>query len=152
MKTSYTYRVEGICKAPAQVVGEVCEQLEHSDRGLTPAALVDASRPAAAPLHSEFEWDDAIAAEQYREHQAANIIRCIRVVVDDNPEPVRAFVNVRVEHETGQYVSIRRTLDNDQWRGQLLESAKRDAASFINKYRALAELARAIAELEKIVA
>ena len=56
------------------------EEIRDGNGGhLTPAAVVDASRSANAPLHNEFEWNDGIAAELHRQEQARNLIRSIRI-------------------------------------------------------------------------
>ena len=61
---------------------------------LTAPLVVDESRPEEAPLHPAFEWDDAVAAERHREHQARNIIRSVKVITDDKPsEPVYVHVS-----------------------------------------------------------
>ena len=67
----------------ADVVGEELERIRAKDGQLKPNAVVDESRPADAPLHKAFEWDDGIAGEKYRVHQARNIIRAVRVVKED---------------------------------------------------------------------
>ena len=58
----YEYRVKGLVKAPAQVAGEIMEQLEQSEQGLSPASLLDASRDESAPLHGEFECRTGVPA------------------------------------------------------------------------------------------
>lgn len=63
-------------KADAQVAGEVCEELEREGR-LTPENLVEVSKDENAPLHNEFEWNDATAAKKYRRSQAQFIIKCL---------------------------------------------------------------------------
>lgn len=61
---------------------------------LTAPLVVDESRPEEAPLHPAFEWDDAVAAERHREHQARNIIRSVKVITEDKPsEPVYVHVS-----------------------------------------------------------
>ena len=81
----------------AQEAGEELDRIRSRYGTLQPAAVVDESRPEEAPLHPVFEWDDATAAEHYREHQATNLIKRVKVVVepgsdDDAPAatPVRA--------------------------------------------------------------
>ena len=59
---------------------------------LTAPLVVDESRPEEAPLHPAFEWDDAVAAERHREHQARNIIRSVKVI-DKPSEPVYVHVS-----------------------------------------------------------
>ena len=79
------------------------EQLQtiYDDHGmLTPAIVVDEARPDDHPLHSRFEWDDAVAGEAWRREQAHQLIRTARVVyreADDlSPErSIRAFHAVR---------------------------------------------------------
>lgn len=93
----YEFKPCSYIKASAQVAGEMCEQLAKTG-GLTPKRLVDANRPEDAPLHSEFEWDDAVVAEAYREGQAAHIIRSIVIKPEVAEEtPMRAFVRATPE-------------------------------------------------------
>jgi len=146
----YEYRVKGLVKAPAQVAGEIMEQLEQSEQGLSPASLLDASRDENAPLHGEFEWRDDIAAEQYRLNQASGIIRnIVRITVETQEEvPVRAFVSTGERKQT--YVSIATALTNEQWRKNLLESAKRDMQAFTAKYRNLDEMSEVLTAMQKV--
>lgn len=147
----YEYRVKGLVKAPAQVAGEIMEQLEQSEAGLSPASLLDASRDENAPLHCEFEWRDDVAAEQYRLTQAGGIIRnIIRITVETQEKAtVRAFVSTGERKQA--YVSIATALTNEQWRKNLLESAKRDMQSFTAKYRNLDELSEVLTAMQKAV-
>lgn len=67
---------------------------------LTPAIVVDAARAEDHPLHDRFEWDDAIAGEQYRRHQAHELIRFAKVSrarEDSTIATARAFQAVRDE-------------------------------------------------------
>lgn len=147
----YEYRVRGLQKAPAQVAGEIMEQLEQSEAGLSPASLLDASRDENAPLHGEFEWRDDVAAEQYRLNQAGGIIRNVyRITVETQEKaPVRAFVSTSERKQA--YVSIASALTNEKWRENLLESAKRDMQSFTAKYRNLDELSEVLTAMQKAV-
>lgn len=72
----------------------------HAQRGaLTPPLVVAEATPEDHPLHDRFEWDDTLAGPRYREHQAAQLIRSVRVryaVTEDGREKsVRAFLPVR---------------------------------------------------------
>lgn len=42
--------------------------------------VVAASWPSDAILHSYFEWDDKVAAEQWRRHQADELISKVEIV------------------------------------------------------------------------
>ena len=76
---------------------------------LTPPLVVAESRPKGAYLHNRFEWNDGVAGDRYREQQARQIIRVIKVDVppdNGNETTVHAFVNVvTVEGEQG-YVPV----------------------------------------------
>lgn len=131
-------------KTPADVAGKICHQLEENG-GLTAKRLLDVSRPEEAPLHDEFLWDDTEAAEKYREHQAAHIIRCI-VIAPENPkrEPVRAFINVSDNNtmDTGRsYRSLNVVLQETTLRDQMLTQALKELRNFEVKYATLTELA-----------
>lgn len=135
------YRWKSGARSPvsAQVAGEVCAELER-DGNLTPPALVDASRPEDAPLHAAFEWDDAIAAERYRETQARYIIRSVEVVTHGSKEPVRAFVSVTTGRSE-PYTTIEHIMARSDSRALLLEQAHRELNVFRRKYGQLSELA-----------
>lgn len=43
--------------------------------------LVDYARPASSPIHDQFEWDDRIAGEKWRETQALHMIIASKFVI-----------------------------------------------------------------------
>lgn len=150
----YSYgNMSSLFKNSAEVAGEVCKRLAESEEGLTPKTLVEASRARTAPLHNEFEWNDDIAAEKYREEQAASIIRHLIIVRVDQEEPKhykdRSFVFTGSQ-KTG-YVPLNKALTNEVWRSKLLEAAKRDMQIFIAKYRRLKELSKIIDDMNQIL-
>lgn len=144
----FNYKPGTRYKCPAQIAGELCQQLEQSG-GLTPKRLLDASRDEDTPLHNDFEWDDSVAAEHYREEQAAQIIRCIIVKPESaNKPPVRAFFNVVGEADSRDYRSVDVIIKTPSLREQLLNSAKKDMESFKAKYRMLKELTGVILAID----
>lgn len=86
---SYVWREGRSFPVDPAVVGKTLESLaEKSANGEVDAkAFVDASRSIKSPTHKLFEWNDTVAAERYREGQAARIIRSIVVVRDGEPAP-----------------------------------------------------------------
>lgn len=92
----------------AQVAGETVEKLckEHGVDEITPATLVDASRPADAPLHRCFEWDKDVASQKWNEHQARHILHSIVIVsyVGEKQEPKRSVAYVSVTNPEGNRV------------------------------------------------
>jgi hypothetical protein len=77
--TKYVWIPGTAIAADAQACGEQLASLEQQT-ALTPRVVVDAARPADAPLHPAFEWNDAAAAEAHRETQAQRLLGAIRVV------------------------------------------------------------------------
>ncbi len=153
-------RVKGVS---AQVAGETCAQLESEGR-LTPHDLVEASRPEDAPMHKAFEWNDAVAAERYRETQASYIIRSIVVKPEVTNEPVRKFVSISNpisedmdedmdEDEPRQtYRAIETVVSDESLRKQMLANAFSELAAFRRKYVSLSELADVFAAIDRLVA
>lgn len=140
----YLYRVNGLQKVSADVVGAVCEELANSADGLTPKGLVDVSRDVDAPLHGEFEWDDSIAAERFREKQAMGIINNLRIVEVNvqrkttEPVHVRAFFNI--ERGTKKYIPLHVVAADADSMGKVIEQARKDLAAIRDKYETLNEL------------
>ena len=145
----YEWKVDSVYKTDAQTAGAVCEELSRTV-GLTKKTLVDASRPEDAPLHNEFEWRDDVAAERYREVQAAKIIRSLVIKHEAiSAEPVRAYFKIADTFE-----SIESIIVSPKKTTSLLEMALRELNSFRMKYSTLSELAgvfHAIEELRRTV-
>lgn len=65
---------------------------------LTPAIVLDEARPKRSPLHRHFQWDDGIAAEEFRKVQARDLIQSVKIVrirEDSTNARVRAYTSVR---------------------------------------------------------
>lgn len=133
-------------KADAQQAGVLCSRLEAEGR-LTAKALLDECRDEDSPLHNEFEWNDGIAAEKYRENQARHIINCL-VTVHESASPTRSFFNV--EYKTAEYRSVTAIMQNADGRDQLLSLALRELDAFKRKFNSLSELAAVFAAIEEI--
>jgi hypothetical protein len=88
----------------------------NNDR-LTPAAVVEAARPARSPLHDYFNWDDRAAAASYREEQARNLIQSYRYVVTTTPYHISAPMYVRdpsVPAQEQGYISLPRLRTDEE--------------------------------------
>ena len=144
---TYQWKLPGIIPVDAQTAGEELDRIYSTAGELTPAKVVDASRPATAPLHPCFEWDDAVAAEKWRENQAGAIIRNIAVTVeaDNVPVDVRAFVSVDREYQPIQLV-----MNNEDKLNSLLLAAIGELRAFENKYRVLNELRPVIEAIQAV--
>ena len=142
----YQYKMPGLFRTSAQAAGEVCAMLESSADGLSAKSLVNASRDKNAPLHDEFEWDDAVAGELYREGQARVLIcNIVKVPTETvHSEPIRAFVKVNKAQSNGTYHNIQTVMEDDYLKAQLFMAAQRDMDAFIRKYHNLEKLAGVI--------
>lgn len=145
----YKWKDAARLKTDAQTAGEICEKLEKNG-GLTAKRLVDESRPEDAPLHKEFEWNDATAAEAYREEQARYIIRSLIVQPEETKnEVVRAFFPT-AEHKVFESLPV--ILSDAKKTNALIDVALRELKAFELKYSTLSQLApvfEAIKAIEK---
>ena len=105
---------------------------------LTPDALVDANRPEDAPLHKDFEWDDKVAAEEYRRDQARYIIRSVSIVTEEVPStPIRAYYHTDGD-AAKPYQDVKTILrTNGEW---LLRRAYAEMMAFREKYKSIDRL------------
>lgn len=143
----YQWKSGARIRADAQLAGEMCMKLADEGR-LTAKDLLDESRPVDAPLHDEFEWDDSLAAESWREHQARNIINSL-LIVPEKSEPVRGFF--KIEQAERNYHSVTAILSRKDTAQRLFDNAMRELMAFQRKYQALEqfnEVWQAIANIQ----
>lgn len=142
----YTYKAGAHIKVDANIAGQMCEQLERTV-GLTAKNLLDANRSEDAPLHGEFEWNDSIAAEAYREDQARYIIRSLCVKPEDKKtEPIRAFFTIG----SPQYESLPVIFSVQEKTDALFEIALRELKAIKAKYNTLEKLRPVFDAIEQI--
>lgn len=84
----------GTMKLTDEGIAEL-KALEDKRGRLTPAQVVEAARATSSALHDCFEWDDSVAAEQYRIDQAREIIRRVKIIVTVEEKPFRVAKYVR---------------------------------------------------------
>lgn len=115
---------------------------------LTPANVVQSARADESPLHDRFEWDDSIAGEKYREVQASELIRSVRVnyVGAKGPGFVRGFLSI--ESSTGEggrsYQPVEEVLADPIARDVALRAFAREWRQFKARYDHLAEFAEIV--------
>ena len=106
--------------APAGVEPEeVARELAKvaSEEGiLKPASVVEAARSESSPLHPCFTWDDSVAAEKQRLHEARLLIKCIRIERPETGRTEPVYVSVRTEDARG-YMRIADITTVDEWAG-----------------------------------
>lgn len=137
-------------KGDVQQIGRELDRIHKAEGIIMPEKVVEAARPIESPLHHEFEWDDAKAAEKFRIDQARGIIQNITVTIrkGETEGSVRAFVFLR--SEARGYRDTVAVLNNEESRRHLLEDALRDADIFRRKYATLHELGRVFEAIEEV--
>ena len=127
----------------ANVVGKELERIADKHDGIRAQDVVDESTPEDAVLHPCFTWDDQIAANEHRKHQARSIVRSVRVVYPDKEESEPAFVHVRHESEedaVGSYQRSRVVASNFSLYENAWRAARERLASAVRALRELEEL------------
>ena len=72
---------------PKDVALELARITQKHGGVLTRQDVVNASRKKGAVLHAQFTWDDGVAAEEYRKHEAGKIVHCV-VVRDTDTQQI----------------------------------------------------------------
>jgi hypothetical protein len=94
-------------------------------------------------LHPCFQWDDTIAAHEYRLNQASDLIRNVQIVVYENDDEeshlvtVRAFPNVINEDSKHVYVSASSARNNEYYWQQIKDQAITEIKAWQAKYKAI---------------
>jgi hypothetical protein len=143
----------------AMVVGEL-RRIQGNQAVLEPRAIVAAARPTDAPLHPAFTWNDAAAAERWREVQAQNLQRGVRVVVirrdaagrEERSQPLPVYASIQPADEARGYRETLATLQEPDHREALMRAALRELRLFRARYKALVELAEVMDRIERVLA
>ena len=115
---------------------------------LTPKAVVAEARDPGHPLHSRFEWDDAVAGEAYRLDQARGLIRKVRITyveaTDKSPaKQTRFYQSVRTETGSSYRPSPEIAADPFQ-RKLVLADMEREWQALKRRYADFAEFAEMV--------
>ena len=147
----YQWKEGSHAKVDPQIAGEELERIRVRHNGrLESELVVEAAQDEANPLHTAFEWDNAVAADAYRLDQARYLIRSIEVVVQETAEakPVRAFVSV-VRDEDRSYTSVAHALSDPELRRQVLMGALSELEAWRKRHAELVELAEVFASIDQ---
>jgi hypothetical protein len=140
----------------AQRYGERIEKLElqYRDAPNIIDLIIEDAKKEDSPLHDAFEWDDEMAAESYRKHQAQILLCDIEVKIinprSEEEEYIRAFHPIKVitsyggngqAPETGRtWTTTYRILNDEELHAQLIDKAWRELESWQMRYRQYLEL------------
>lgn len=127
----------------AALVGRELSRIQQEMTVITPRVVVASAKSKSSPLHRYFEWDDTIAAQKHREWQARFLITSVHIVDSDSddPQPIRAFVNVSPDDEdempfVGErgYVSTRSIAGKQNYQTQVLEYARNQLVGWRKRF------------------
>jgi len=137
-----------------EIIAELRRIAEANGGQLRPSDIVKAARAASSPLHSQFEWDDSEAAEQYRIWQARQLLRVTVEYIGEGDEavPVRVFVSLSTDRrgDGSGYRVTTAVMSDPDYRRQLLADALEEMKRFEKKYADLKELAAVIAAMRRV--
>jgi hypothetical protein len=143
----------------AQLYGERIDAIVQQNGGsVSREDVLDDARNLDSPLHPAFEWDDPVAAEQWRLEQARYLLRSINVVIekpDGETTETRAFVHVNIETEdvTEQgpaFVTVQRALGDDELRRQLILEALARIEFWQKRYGEYSEFAPVVMAINQV--
>lgn len=124
--------------------------LEEKNGSLTPQAVVTAASSPDSVLHGFFQWDDTVAAREYRLWQARQMIASVTVIVEGRKTD--AYFNVRAEVDVVPqrgYFSVDAVLSKQEIYQQVLETALSELEYWQKKFSQLKEL-RGIVNKKKL--
>lgn len=109
---------------------------------LTPSLVVDAARREGHPLHSHFEWNNAIAGEKYRQTQARELIRSVKVIYrsgEGESSEVRKFHSFQAPEGGHRYEPIEKVVEDEKLIALLIAQMERDWKALKKRYEHLQE-------------
>lgn len=127
------------------------EMLATRGKGIVkPEAVVAFARNPETALHSQFEWNDSAAAEQYRIEQARTLLRVIVHEVPGSGQRVPVFVSLQSDRTEGGYRRTVDVLSDADMKRQLMDQLKREARAWAKRAADFAEFADAVSAIKKV--
>lgn len=133
--------------AQAERYGQELQRLYDMGIALTAENVVAAARKRSSPLHDWFTWEDTLAAQRWRLHEARKMLHGIAFVVEDGREaelePLRFFVALPVERDgetDTEYLPMPVVHASADAETQMLRIAARELAAYREKYSRLKRL------------
>ena len=142
-----TWKVKGFFKADAETVYKEITALGGS---FSPEQIVEAAREEGTELHKCFTWDDTVAAESWRRHQARVLVTQLVVkteTADKEPVAVRVIASTATRNE---YKPVVKLIEAEQGYADLLARAINELKAFQQKYKAITELREIFAAIDEL--
>ena len=135
--TTATWKINGIFKADAQ---KVADEIDALGEEVTPEQLVEAAKDKKSELHKCFDWDNKVAAEKWRKHQARQIM-CFLVIRKDDGDGAddAPVVRYMFKTDTGGYKPSRLVFKQDDEYRKLLQRVDGELRAIKQKYAYIQE-------------
>lgn len=142
---------------PPKEARDELQRIYVKHQGLKPADVVQESKPAKAPLHPCFEWNDSKAATEFRLHQARNIINIVQVTTTDTrgrKSTVPVFINVHEPTEENAhqrtYQPIEVAMNDPETRRTIIEACLNKLLMVRDNYRNLLEFNKVWSAIDEL--
>ena len=142
-----TWKVKGFFKADAETVYKEIAALGDS---FSPEQIVEAAREESTELHKCFTWDDTVAAESWRRHQARMLVAQLVIKTETTgrePVAVRVIASTATRNE---YKPVVKLIEAEQGYADLLARAINELKAFQQKYKAITELREIFAAIDEL--
>lgn len=96
----------------------------EKQKGLTAETIIAQAKNKTSPLHNFFEWEDSVAGENWRLHQARMLINEVKIIVGERV--VSAYENIDVsvdENSNREYKPFKEIITNKTYRLQMIKRA-----------------------------
>lgn len=103
--------------------------------------VLNKAKDKASELNKCFTWENDVAAEKYRRHEASMLISSIEIVVEDTSdgEPdqvtINAYVSVKENGEKAKFEFTPHALKDKDYSDQILKSIEKDIDKLKEKMR-----------------
>jgi hypothetical protein len=114
--------------------------------------LIEAQKKRS-PLHSAFEWDDALAADKHRLETARYLLRTLVILVQNADKEIitRAYVHIegvdQNQNPISFYTNVYDAMNDKGQRAYLLAKAMKELKAWRTRYEHLDEVSELISIL-----
>lgn len=149
MSQIYKWKTGTRIKADPEKAAELFDILADENR-LNAETVVNESRPEGSVLHDDFEWKDPVAAEEYRKHQARNIMNSLVIVNEQVPDAQPIRYCFQIEEHSSNYTPINVIMQNVDSVDALKRKALAELNSFRMKYTTIIKACNCESDIENI--
>ena len=141
-------------KLTPEEIREMTDLVEKSrSKLLTPLMVVERAKNKSSALHEHFTWDNGAAAEQWRIHEARDLIMRVKVElsVGKKQTEVRMFVSLGSDRiNGGGYRPLKTVLSDAELRKEMLRTALAELEALRERYSRLEELVEVWRAMDRV--